>query len=78
MKERNGCCHTESTFLKIQDDHQLAKTLKTPQFVTNTVAYTSLTDELSWAVPEKETTTYVDPPDPRLGAVYLHINVFRI
>lgn len=78
MKERKGCCHTESTFLKIQDDHQVAKTLKVPDFFATAVPFTSLTQDISFSEIENNPVSYTGPPDPRLRTVYLYINVFRI
>lgn len=78
MKEKKGCCHTESTFLKIQDGHQLAKTVKLPDEAIATIQpipehQQVLMDEWSVAA-----TEYADPPDPRTGSIFIHINVFRI
>lgn len=78
MKEKKGCCHTESTFLKIQDDHQLAKTVKLPDLA---VAIDPVLPEYQQVCIDEATTSaiqYADPPDPRTGSIFIHINVFRI
>ncbi len=78
MKEKKGCCHTESTFLKIQDDHQLAKTVKVPEFAIAAEPLLPVYQQLLFDEVKVSAIQYADPPDPRSGSILLHISVFRI
>ena len=79
MPDNGGCCHTESTFLKLQDDHQLAsadfsfKQPEAPAIITLVYEVRHLnapTSTLSSAIHA--------PPDDGFPDVYLYNCVFRI
>jgi hypothetical protein len=79
MKEKKGCCHTEYKFLKLKDEHQLAKALvefgQAPQLVLHH------SDFGIHAAIDKNTLLelrYHSPPDQRENQVYLQNCVFRI
>ena len=78
MKERKGCCETEYKFVKLQDEHQLAKTVvEFNQVAVETTDFPPVLDVLSG---ERALLAlkYHSPPDPRVNSIYLHNSVFRI
>lgn len=78
MKEKKGCCTTEYKLVKLQDEHQLAKT--SIEFVQldvaipeNELILSSFVDKLSHL-----SLAYHSPPDRQFNSIYLHNCVFRI
>jgi hypothetical protein len=78
MKEKKGCCHTESKLVKIQDEHQWVK--ESFSFSQLPVEVSSVEINTIPVLAEKELLAlqYHSPPDPRVNEVYLHNCVFRI
>lgn len=79
MKEKKGCCHTESKIIKLQDAHQLAKVnFNLPETAVESFSQIA---SLIFTIPSQEkylSLSYHSPPDKRDNAVYLHNCVFRI
>jgi hypothetical protein len=79
MKASPGCCDTQSKVVKVQNEHQWAKsdmeigqvTAIIPQFEIG--LNTQLQGGEAYAVPH-----YYPPPDPEANTIYLLNNVFRI
>jgi hypothetical protein len=78
MKEKKGCCETEYKFVKLQDEHQLAKTtIEFNQLEAEVPSYSLLAFSLS----DEQSSLYLNyhsPPDPRDNDIYLHNRVFRL
>ena len=78
MKEQKGCCDTEYKFVKLQDEHQLAKiVVDFNQFDVELIACTNTIDAFSDGL-SFLALKYHSPPDSRANTVYLHNRVFRI
>ena len=78
MKEKKGCCQTDYKLVKLQDAHQVSKSLVTfSQYEAELPAFAEqqapLIEELS-----QLSLRYLSPPDPRGNSVYLHNSIFRI
>ena len=77
--DNNACCHTESTLVKLQDDHQLSDvhfSFKQPEALQQ---YTTLyaVNEVATVTSEPYNNIHA-PPDGPLHAIYLYNCVFRI
>lgn len=78
MKEKAGCCHTESKFVKIQDEHQWVKASfslsETAALVPNQYVNIEPFVDSNPLI----ALQYHSPPDSRVNEVYLYNSVFRI
>ncbi|MES1221500.1 MAG: hypothetical protein ABUT20_38730 [Bacteroidota bacterium] len=79
MKNKKGCCHNDSRFVKLTDDQQITKiTFAVDHFdmgLTTTFVDLSLPAQ---GTKKNIALQYHSPPDNRLSSVYLHNCVFRI
>ncbi len=79
MKEKAGCCHSELKVVKLDDDHQ--QTIKTKEAALAIAALPVTFFQTAIETYDSHSDfgiSYHSPPDPRVNAVYLHTNVFRI
>jgi hypothetical protein len=79
MADNGACCHTESTFVKLHDDHQLAsahfsfRQPEAPEIIT--LVYTAQDVK----APTFTCGTPIHaPPDEASPSLYLYNSVFRI
>jgi hypothetical protein len=82
MKEdasKEGCCHTENNFLKVDDSHNYSKvSFEINSFIAVIpVQFTSL-EQSAQGLEKTIALQYHSPPDKRYASVYLYNNVFRI
>jgi hypothetical protein len=79
MKNKTGCCHNESKFIKITDDQQLAKAdiniAQAPPEL-NVLSF-NLSQTIQGAEQNFE-LQYHSPPDNSLSQIYLRNCVFRV
>jgi hypothetical protein len=79
MKEKAGCCHSELKVVKLDDVHQ--QKVKAAESVFSIAALPVVffqTAVETYNSHKDYGISYHSPPDPRVNAVYLHTNVFRI
>jgi len=77
--KKSSCCHTEYKFIKVQDEHQLAKVqLQFSQLPAVLPVFPAFFAQTLSGKDQYLALQYHSPPDPRLNSVYLSNCVFRI
>jgi|SRR4030095_5450006 len=79
MKASPGCCETESKIVKVQDEHQWAKSgIDIAQVSAIVPAFEIGLNTLLQGEEKYFDPHYYPPPDPKGNSVYLINSVFRI
>lgn len=79
MADKKGCCESEYKFIKVQDEHQWAKTaFDVSQFFAAMPSMTASFHAGSYSSISAVYEPYHAPPDNRENSIYIHTGVFRI
>ncbi len=79
MKASPGCCETESKVVKVQDEHQWAKSnLEVAQLSAVLPQFEIGLNTLLQGEEKYSHSRYYPPPDPKANTIYLLNSVFRI
>lgn len=78
MKEKKGCCHTEYKFVKLEDAHQMAKSVVDFNNAPVEPVAPYFTADYFHKEAAQLSLNYHSPPDLKDNDIYLQIRVFRI